>query len=199
MNAQHNNNNSSNNSSNNSNKSPNNKKRKTYKKNNSFKKGSQNKNRRPKSLTPARVLQKYDNLLEQHIAARKKYYEMHARLKGKQLDKIEHNLTKTLNDLRNFENGLNDWQKEVLTKKIDNLPPDRHFTSIHELEPVGENVPFTGDFEDPHLLDIQKEADYSEDKEETQGSMADYYAYKEIDPPTPEEIEEKEAKQRRRR
>jgi len=192
MNAQHNNNN------NNSNKSSNNK-RKNYKKNSSFKKGSQNKNRRPKSLTPARVLQKYDNLMEQHIAARKKYYEMHARLKGKQLDKIENNLTKTLNDLRKFENGLNDWQKEVLTKKIDNLPPDRHFTSTHDLEPVGEDVPFSGDFEDPHLLTIQKEADYSEDKEETQGTMADYYAYKEIDPPTPEEIEEKESKHRRKR
>jgi hypothetical protein len=172
MNAQHNN------------KKPNNnhnKKRNNNRKN--YRRGGQNKNRRPKSLTPARVLQKYDNLLEQHITARKKYFELHARLKGKQLDKIENNVTKTLNDLRNFEKGLKDWQREILAEKINAYKEDRQYSSSHELEPVGDNVPFSGDFEDPHLLPTQKEADYSGDTEESQGSMADYYAYKGIEPP----------------
>jgi hypothetical protein len=185
MNAQHNNNN------NNNDKKSNNRRRNNYKKNNN-RRGGPNKNRRPKSLTPQRVLQKYDNLLEQHIIARKKYFELHARLKGKQLDKIENNFNRTLNDLRNFENGLKDWQREVLTDKINAYKEDRQYSTTHELEPVGDNVPFSGDFEDPHLLPSQIEADYSEDTEETSGSMADYYAYKGIEPPVEtEKIEEK--------
>lgn len=203
MNAQH------NNSGNN--KSGGNRNRKNFRRNNNKNNGpnknnnnrnrnrnSQNKNRRPKSLTPARIIQKYDNLLEQHIIARKKYFELHARVKGKQLDKIEQNLQKTLHDLRNFEAGLKDWQKEVLTGKVDQYAPDRQYSTSREIEPVGDNVSFVGDFEDPHLLATQTETDWSEDTEESSGSMEEYYAYKGIEPPTPEEIEEKEKKKHRR-
>lgn len=179
MNAQHNNKKPNNNN--------NNKKRNNFKKN--YRRGGQNKNRRPKNLTPARVLQKYDNLLEQHITARKKYFELHARLKGKQLDKIENNLNKTLNDLRNFEKGLKDWQREVLSEKINAYKEDRQYSTTHELEPIGDQVPFSGDFEDPHLLSTQKEADYSGDTEESSGSMTDYYAYKGIEPPAENQTE----------
>ena len=204
MNAQH------NNSGNN--KSGGNRNRKNFRRNNNKNNGpnknnnnrnrnknSQNKNRRPKSLTPARIIQKYDNLLEQHIIARKKYFELHARVKGKQLDKIEQNLNKTLHDLRNFESGLKDWQKEVLIQKVDQYAPDRQYSTSREIEPVGDNVSFIGDFEDPHLLPIQAETDWSNDTEETSGSMDDYYSYKGIEPPTPEEITEKEQKRSRRR
>tara|TARA_B100001971_G_scaffold84647_1_gene77950 strand:- start:45219 stop:45788 length:570 start_codon:yes stop_codon:yes gene_type:complete len=185
MNARH-NNNDKNNSGGNQQRRNNNRKR------NNHNKRSQNKNRRPKSLTPARIIQKYDNLMEQHIIARKKYFELHARVKGKQLDKIEQNFNKTLHDLRNFENGLKDWQREVLAEKINAYPLDRQYSSTHDLKPVGDEVSFSGDFEDPHLLSTQKEADYQNDTEESSGSMDDYYAYKGIDPPLPVEEEKKE-------
>lgn len=137
-----------------------------------------NKNRRPKSLTPARILQKYDNLLEQHIVARRKYYEMHGRVQGKQLDKVEKNFFKTMEAIRTFEDGLKDWQRDVLKEKIDAYPEDRQYSSTHELGTKGDDVPFSGEFEDPHLLQSQIEADYSNDTEESVGTIDDYKNYK---------------------
>lgn len=147
------------------------------------KKMGQNKNRRPKNLSPIRIIQKYDNLLDQHLIARKKFFEMHGRLAGKQLEKIEQNFTRTLEELRKFERGLRDWQKEVLEKKINNYPEDRAYSKNHNLSPDGEFVPFAGEFEDPHLLPTQASASFKEDTEESLGSMDDYYAYKGIEPP----------------
>ncbi|MBG59103.1 MAG: hypothetical protein CME67_05315 [Halobacteriovoraceae bacterium] len=139
---------------------------------------SANKSRRPKSLTPARILQKYDNLLEQHIVARRKFYEMHGRAQGRQLEKIENNFRSTLEAIRRFETNLKDWQIEVLKEKIDRYPADRQFSSTHGLEPKGEEVAFSGEFEDPHLLPTQIEADFSNDTEESTGTIEDYKKYK---------------------
>lgn len=143
------------------------------------KKRPSNKNRRPKTLTPARVLQKYDNLLEQHLIARKKYSEVHGRLAGKQLAKVVANLEKSRKNLYNYESTLNlDWQKEVIAKRVNLYPEDRQFSTTHELEPVGDEVSFEGDFEDPHLLPAQIDNSWSDDTEESSGSMEDYEKYK---------------------
>lgn len=141
-----------------------------------------NKNRRPKSLTPSRIQQKYDNLLEQHIVARRKYFESHGRVQGKQLEKIEYNFDKTLTALRDFENNLKDWQLEVLNNKINGYPEDRQYSKTHELTPKGDAVAFDGDFDDPHLLKSQQEAKlaYAEDTEESVGTIDDYKTYKGI-------------------
>jgi len=143
-------------------------------------KKNSNRNRRPKSLTPSRVLQKHENLMEQHIIARKKYFEMYGRITGKQFDKIEQNFNKTLKAIVDYKNTLKDWQKEVLDKKLDFYPADRQFTSTHDLEPVGDEVSFEGDFEDPHLLPTQKNHEWSTDTEESSGTYDDYKAYKGI-------------------
>jgi hypothetical protein len=138
-----------------------------------------NKNRRPKTLTPARVLQKYDNLLEQHLIARKKYSEVHGRLAGRQLEKVVANLEKSRKNLHNYESTLQlDWQKEVIAKRLNLYPEDRQFSSTHELEPVGDEVSFEGDFEDPHLLPIQRETSWADDTEESSGTTEDYEKYK---------------------
>ncbi|MEX0798029.1 MAG: hypothetical protein WD025_01205 [Bacteriovoracaceae bacterium] len=142
--------------------------------------GRGSKNRKPKALTPARILQKYDNLLEQHIVARRKFYEMHGRVQGRQLEKIESNFYKTAESLRLFETGLKDWQLDVLKEKIDAYPRDLQYSKSRELEPKGEEVPFSGDFEDPHLLPTQKESDFSDDTEESVGTIEDYKSYKEL-------------------
>jgi hypothetical protein len=143
-----------------------------------------NKNRRPKALTPTRLLQKYDNLLEQYLIARKKYNDIYGRGKDKQLDKVYRNYQHALKCLRDFENGLVDWQKEVLKVKIDAYPADRQFTTEHNIEPIGDEVSFVGEFEDPHLLSTQKEHEWTTDSEETQGTIDDYYQYKGITPPS---------------
>ncbi len=146
---------------------------------------SQNRNRRPKSLTPSRILQKYDNLLEQYLIARRKFFELFGRANPKQLGKADQNYKMALEALRKFEANLKeDWQIEVLKQKINSNPEDRQFTSEHNLEPKGDEVSFVGEFEDPHLLDTQKSHSWAEDSDETSGSMEDYYAYKGISPPT---------------
>lgn len=140
---------------------------------------NKSRNRRPKTLTPARILQKFDNLLEQHLVARKKFFEVHGRFVGKQLEKVEQNYHKTMKALYEYKDGLQkDWQKEVLAPKTDLYPEDRQFTSTHNLEPIGDIVPFEGEFEDPHLLPTQKSTNWAEDTEESEGTIEDYNSYK---------------------
>jgi hypothetical protein len=177
-------------------KTSNSKNKRPYKKRNN-RKFSGNKNRRPKSLSPSKVGGKYDNLMEQYVAARKKFYDIFGRGSEKQVEKAKAVYDKALNSLRDFEKKLEDWQKEILEKKVNGLPPDRQYTTTNNIEPVGDTVAFIGDFEDPHLLDVQKSSDWSEDTEESSGSMDDYYNYKGVTPPPPKTEEELKNDQRR--
>lgn len=136
------------------------------------------KNRRPKTLSPLRVLQKYDNLLDQHLVARKKYFELYGRSNDKQLDKAEQNFYQTLRDLRSFEEKLTDWQKEALEGKTEMYPKDTLISKTYNEEVI--EVSFEGDFEDPHLLPMQRQADFSSDTEESVGTYEDYKNYKGI-------------------
>lgn len=161
------------------NKRPNNRYKKNNSNNNNRRRpGGQAKNRRPKSLTPTRVLQKYDNLLDQYLVARKKFYEFYARAQGKQLDKIKRNVETSLKSLRDFEKNLNDWQQELLAKRLNVLPEDRDYSKSRDIKPEGEYVSFDEKFEEIHLLPTQINADYSQDNEESSGSIDDYLKYK---------------------
>lgn len=143
------------------------------------KKRRNNSSRKPKALTPAKVLLKYENLMEQYIQTRAKFFDLVGReKKQKQLEKVKRNYDKSLNDLRSYESKLNDWQKEVLDKKINAYPEDRHYTTANNIEPTGDIVSFTGDFDCPHLLPTQKSEDWAADTEESSGSMEDYEKYK---------------------
>jgi hypothetical protein len=138
-----------------------------------------NKNRRPKTTTPARVLQKYDNLLEQHLIARRKFSEVHGRVSGKQLSKVTSNLEKTRKSLHEYESTLQkDWQTDIIKQRLNLSPEDRQFSTTHGLEPVGDEVSFEGEFPDPHLLVTQKETSWSSDTEESVGTTEDYEKYK---------------------
>jgi hypothetical protein len=150
-----------------------------HQENNRTRSGS-NRNRRPKSLTPSRVIQKYDNLLEQHLVARKKYFETYGRNNDKNLQKAEESYKRTLEAMNDYVTTLTGWQKEVLDKKLNLYPEDRSFTSNNGIDPVGELVSFEGTFDDPHLLPTQKAQKWSEDTEESIGTIDDYKMYKGI-------------------
>jgi hypothetical protein len=142
------------------------------------KRSNNNRNRRPKALTPAKILQKYDNLLEQHLVARKKFSEVHGRVSGKQLNKVVSNLEKTRKSLHEYRSTLKlDWQQEIIKQRIDLYPPDRQFTTTHNIEPVGDEVSFEGDFPDPHFLPCQEKS-WADDTEESSGTQEDYEKYK---------------------
>ena len=138
--------------------------------------GGANRNRRPKTLSPIRVNQKYDNLLEQHLIARKKYFELSGRGNDKQLEKAQYNFHHTLEQIKQFESKLTDWQKEALSEKVDFYPKDTFISSTYPEEPI--EVSHEGEFEDPHFLPTQRQADYSHDTEESIGTIEDYLAYK---------------------
>jgi hypothetical protein len=131
-----------------------------------------------KVLSPTRVLQKYDNLLDQHLVARKKYYEMFGRTEGEQRKKLERVFFKSIEELRNFELGLEDWQKKTLEQKTEMYPKDTFISSTYGEKPI--EVAHTGEFEDPHFLPTQRQAHYEGDTEESIGTIEDYKKYKNI-------------------
>jgi hypothetical protein len=143
---------------------------------------SQGRNNNGKTLSPARILQKYDNLMEQHLISRRKYFEVYNRsfvkdLEPHSLSRAEENFYKSLYELRQFERSLTDHQLAVLHSKTDNYPLDRDYTRTNNIEPKGEMPDFTFRFEDPHFLETQNES-FRDDKQESVGTMDDYYKYK---------------------
>jgi hypothetical protein len=172
------------------NKPSNNKNRRPFNKNRNRNSSNKNSNRRPKNVTPAKIVSKYDNLLDQYILARKKFYDLFGRGSAKQVEKVKKTYDTALKSMRDYEKKLEDWQKEVLEKKTNALPEDRQYTTTHELEPKGDSVAFIGDFEDPHLLPVQKATEWSEDTDDSEGSMDDYYNYKGVTPPPPKTEDE---------
>lgn len=148
---------------------------------------SQSSNRHRRSggrvLTTNQVLVKYDNLLEQHLITRKKYYEYFNRVDERQLYRLEKNFYDSIEHLRRFEASLEPWQREALEKrKTERYRPDFTYSLNRGLDP-NELAPIEvkpEEIEDPHYKDSQKEAfvEYREDTEESEGSFEDYLKLK---------------------
>lgn len=125
-----------------------------------------------------RVYEKYLNLLDQHIIARRKYHDLFYRADPAQKAKLERNFYNTLNDVREFENRLAPDVKVLFEKRNNGLSNDRTYTSNHELPIEGDEVPSDLPPAEPHLLQSQIAADYSNDTEESVGTAEDYLKYK---------------------
>lgn len=134
-------------------------------------------------LTTNQVLVKYDNLLEQHLITRRKYYEYFNRVDERQLYKLEKNFFDSIEHLRRFEANLEPWQREALEKrKTERYRLDLTYSNnrgwipeeVAKLEVTPEEI------EDPHFKESQKEAfeEYKEDTEESMGTFEDYLKLK---------------------
>ncbi|MDH5580343.1 MAG: hypothetical protein OEY33_00410 [Bdellovibrionales bacterium] len=133
-------------------------------------------NKKGPYLTPQeRVFKKYMNLLDQHIEARRKYFELFFRADPNQKVKLEKIFNNTIEQVRNFENSLNEEEKKLLDLRINKYREDIDYTQNHSLE---ENKAQYEQIEDPHLLPSQKTNEFIEDTEESIGSIEDYHAYK---------------------
>lgn len=145
--------------------------------------GNRNKNKRKrynnkKPMTPERILSKYDNLLEQHLVARRKFFELNGKANKKQSEKARLHFYRSIEQLRTYESNLKDWQREVLLKKTEAYEPDLDFSTTHNLpEHDQEHALAILPDGDPHILETQK-VDFSHDTEETLGTMEDYESYK---------------------
>lgn len=134
----------------------------------------------PHGLNIERIYDKYLNLLDQHLIARRKYHDLFYRADPAQKNKLERNFYNTLHDIRDFESKLAPEARELFEKRNNGLRPDNIYTSNHELPLVGENPPPQTEWADPHYLQTQQSADYAEDKEESVGSADDYLRYKNL-------------------
>lgn len=151
--------------------------------NRAFQAGSRNRGRSGRVLTTNQVLVKYDNLLEQHLITRRKYYEYFNRVDERQLKKLEKNFYDSIEHLRRFEANLEPWQREALEKrkteryKLDLTYSQNRGWNPEEMTKV-EVTP--EEIEDPHFKDTQKEAFemYKDDTEESEGTYEDYLKYK---------------------
>jgi hypothetical protein len=134
-------------------------------------------------LTTNQVLIKYDNLLEQHLITRRKYYEYFNRVDERQLYRLEKNFFDSIEHLRRFEAGLEPWQREALEKrKTERYRLDLTYSHNRGIDPnEAANIEISADeIEDPHFTESQKEAfeQYKEDDEESEGSIEDYLKLK---------------------
>jgi len=151
--------------------------------NRSHQAGSRNRSRSGRVLTTNQVLVKYDNLLEQHLITRRKYYEYFNRVDDRQLRKLEKNFYDSIEHLRRFEANLEPWQREALEKrKTERYRLDLTYSNNRGWNPeeVTKVEVAPEEIEDPHFKDTQKEAfeEYKEDTEESEGSFEDYLKYK---------------------
>lgn len=126
-----------------------------------------------------RLIVKYENLREQHIEARRKYYDLFERADPQQKDKLERVFTNTMKKVREFEQNLKPEDKKLFDQHYNGLKPDLIYSENHQLRPEGELSPTADETrEDPHYLESQKECDFSQDTEESMGTLEDYQAYK---------------------
>jgi hypothetical protein len=130
------------------------------------------------------LLLQYDKLLDQHIDARKKYYEFYYRADRNRLLKLEEQFYISVQRLKKFERELRPWQLEQLKKhRTEIYPPDNTFSQHHKEEPLDAQnndskvqLPLGVNF---HLTSIQhSRLSYKEDTEQSMGSMEDYIKYK---------------------
>lgn len=155
---------------------------------NSGRRKSNNRKRRPNTkrnpqgpkLSPLdRLIVKYENLREQHIEARRKYFDLFDRADPQQKDKLERVFTNTMVKIKEFEESLKPEDKELFDKHYNAYSPDLIYSENHELSPEGEPVvQESEESEDPHYLESQKMTNYSDDSEESMGTLEDYERYK---------------------
>lgn len=127
-----------------------------------------------------RIYEKYLNLLEQHLIARRKYHDLFYRAEPSQKNKLERNFYNTMHDVRDFESKLAPEARELFEKRNNGLRPDNIYTANHELPLVGENPPPQTEWADPHFLQTQQAANFAGDTEESVGCAEDYLKYKNL-------------------
>ena len=125
-----------------------------------------------------RIYEKYQNLLEQHLIARKKFHDLFYRADLPQKNKLERLFYSTLKELRDFEGRLNPMERELFEKRNNGLTKDLTYSTLNS-EALEASTQVVADGPaDPHYMQSQKAVSYKEDKEESVGSKADYEKYK---------------------
>lgn len=133
------------------------------------------------------IFDRYEQLRNEHMAARKKYFEMFGTPDNNLKRKLEITFNKTVEALSNYENTLSPEQREALLKKIELYKFDLTYSENRELikdptikpafglYPGLNETPPEAPFQDPHFLQTQSNRpSFKDDTEESVGSIEDY-------------------------
>jgi len=132
----------------------------------------------PSRMTPSKITERYDLLLEDHIKARRNYFYYFYSTDEKLRTKCHEQFDKTLLELRNFESSLREsWQQEALSRRSNPYPLDLDHSTKHQLPQIEEKVDPKIQFEDIHFASVTK-INFKDDQEESLGSIEDYLQYK---------------------
>lgn len=127
------------------------------------------------------ITTKYLNLLDQHIQARRKYFENFDRVNNATLEKLEQNFIDSQKLFLTFKEKLNEEDRKNFEARYESIKPDTIYSSNHNLNDDSYKIPEEElVIEDPHLLESQKRAAFSQDTEESMGSLEDYKSYKNL-------------------
>lgn len=126
------------------------------------------------------LVKRYGKLLDLHLAARKKHHDLFYKADPQQKVKLEKNYYQTLDNLRKFEETLKPEDKELFRKNFKELDSDKTYSLNRNLpiqseqHPLKEQQEESAEIEDPHLLISQTQESFSNDTEESVGSIEDY-------------------------
>lgn len=145
---------------------------------NSKKKSKRRPKRRFKLNKEDSTYNKYLTLMDQHLAARKKYFSLFDRSDPQQKAKLERIFISSMGKVRTFEEALPESDKESFQKRVNGLKLDLSYSDLHELDPKHTDVPHDNEPEAPHYMETQRTTNFANDTEESSGSLEDYQAYK---------------------
>ncbi len=134
------------------------------------------------------VVRQYYQLLEDHMKARKNFYELYFRVDHNKLDKLEDDYHRTQLEMIKFEYRLSDWELQKLSHQVDFYPEDNDYsrTRPEEIEEYKKQVEFLLDEKNDerlpplfyHTETKQKSRNsYRDDREESKGTSEDYLSY----------------------
>ena len=138
------------------------------------------KNRQPHPVNNIdQLLMQFDRLVEQHIEARKKFFEFYYRVDYNRRDKLEDQFYFTGQNILRFQRELPHWQlKELQKHRTDIYSIDNIYSSSH---PEGENLPMNPAVNEAHYhlspKQLKRES-YRADQEISVGTYEDYLSYK---------------------
>lgn len=119
------------------------------------------------------LFSRYEKLFEELAKVRSDYFEKFFRVDDNRKRSMEKRYYDLLNNFRNFENSLPDWQKNKFLKDHKGNRLDLDYSLAHPDAEVSNEEQVAP--ADPHVSLIQKgRPSYKDDKEESVGTMEDY-------------------------
>ena len=111
-------------------------------------------------VSQAKLLEKAErghlNLLEEHLQARKKYFDFFHRADSKQLLKLKNNFHRSLEKLRQFEASVGPELKKYFVAKLDGFARDTVYSERRkDSAPASVPPPAEAAHPDPHFLPSQ--------------------------------------------